>query len=126
VSLLDDLLDLERRFWGAGGDPAFYREHFAENGRCVFGIGILDKAATLTGVEQGAPWTDLQISDPQVVEIGAGVAALVYRATARPAGGDEPGEPYEVYVSSTYVQRDDRWQLLLHQHSPALTEAPTA
>ncbi|MEX2625457.1 MAG: nuclear transport factor 2 family protein [Ilumatobacteraceae bacterium] len=115
MSLLDDLLDIERTFWGAGGDPDFYREHFAVDGRCVFGAGILDKDTVVASMEQAAPWVDVEIDRPEVIPLGDDVATLVYHATARRAAD---GAGYDVNVGSVYVRRDGRWQLFLHQHAP--------
>ncbi|MFA9430328.1 nuclear transport factor 2 family protein [Egicoccus sp. AB-alg2] len=115
MSLQDELLDQERAFWGAGGDADFYREHFADDGHCVFAVGILDKDAVLQAIAAGAPWTDLQVDEVSVAPIGDDAAAIAYRASALPEGGDVR---YETYVSSVYVRRDGRWQLFLHQHVP--------
>ncbi|GGI04208.1 nuclear transport factor 2 family protein [Egicoccus halophilus] len=113
--LAQELEAAERAFWSAGGDVEFYRDAVADELRCVFSVGILDRDATLRGVAQGAPWTDLELSELTVTPIAEDAAALVYRASAVPGGG---GGRYETYVTSTYVRRDGRWRLLLHAHVP--------
>lgn len=118
MSLRDELLERERAFWGAGGDADFYRANFADDGHCVFAVGILDKDATLRGIAGGLPWSDLQVSEVVATPIGDDAASIVYRGSALPQGGDER---YETYVSSVYVRRDGRWQLFLHQHVPPAT-----
>ena len=105
--------ELERRFWSAAGDPAFYREHFADEGRCVFFFGVLDKDATVASMEQAEPWSAVDLDDLVVTTLGDGVVALTYAARAR-----RGNEAYEAMVTSTYVRRGDRWQLALHQQTP--------
>lgn len=115
MSLLDELLPIERRFWAAGGDPDFYRDHFADDGRCVFGPGIMDKDTVVASMAQAAPWTEVAIDRDEAIPMGDDFATLVYHATARRAPDDPP---YEANVGSVYVRRDGRWQLFLHQHAP--------
>lgn len=115
MSLIDDLLAIERRFWAAGGDPDFYRDHFADGGRCVFGPGIMDKDMVVAAMEQATPWTEVAIDGEDVTAIDDDAVALVYHAVARRAPEDPP---YDVNVGSVYVRRDGRWQLFLHQHAP--------
>jgi len=57
----------------------------------------------------------LTISNPQVRVIGRDVAILSYDALVE--GSSYKGQPYprETRVSSVWVRRDGRWQLLLHQ-----------
>jgi hypothetical protein len=110
----DELLALERRFWEAAGDPDFYRRRFAEDGRCVFGFGVMDKAATVAAMESAPPWTTYEINGVTLVELGPQVAALTYSAAATRRGD----EPYEAVVSSVYVHRDGEWQLALHHQIP--------
>jgi hypothetical protein len=113
----DDLWQMERDFWGAAGDGDFYREHFAEDGYCVFPIGVLDAAATIAGVEQAQPWTEVGLHDERLLDAGEDHAVLIYSASARREGQDDP---YVVHVASHYVRRDGRWLLLLHQQTPHL------
>jgi hypothetical protein len=109
----EDLLELERGFWGAAGDPGFYRRWFADDGRCVFGFGTLDKEATVDSMASATPWTEVDLHDVVIVPLGATAAALTYRATA--ARGDEP---YEAMVSSVYARGDEGWQLAVHHQTP--------
>jgi hypothetical protein len=109
----DDLLELERGFWGAAGDPDFYRRRFADAGRCVFGFGTLDKDATVASMASATPWTEVDLHEVAIVPLGAAAAALTYRARA--TRGDEP---YEAMVSSVYVRGDDGWQLAVHHQTP--------
>lgn len=115
---MDDLERLEHRFWKAAGDPEFYRRHFADDGLCVFGFGVLDRDATVASMTEAQPWTDLRMQDVRTIRLGPGAAALTYDAQA--ARGDVG---YRAMVSSTYVHRDGRWQLILHQQTPRSPDA---
>ncbi|MEZ4554476.1 MAG: hypothetical protein R3B59_11345 [Dehalococcoidia bacterium] len=48
MGLIDELLDIERGFWKAVRDPGYYREHMAEDGVAIFGIGVMDKDAAIS------------------------------------------------------------------------------
>jgi hypothetical protein len=112
---VEELIELERRFWHAGGDPGFYRDHFAAEGRCVFPFGTLDKHATMASIAEATPWVSVAFEEVAALELGPEVHALTYAADAR----NEDGVRYQAAVSSVYVQRDGAWQLALHQQSPA-------
>jgi uncharacterized protein (TIGR02246 family) len=109
----DELIALERRFWEAAGDPAFYEDHFADDGRCVFGFGLLDKAATVASMASAAPWGSFALHDVEVVALHPDAAVLTYTATA-----DRDGEEHRAAVSSAYARRDGRWQLVVHHQTP--------
>jgi hypothetical protein len=117
---VEELLELERRFWHAGGDPGFYERHVADDGRCVFGMGILDKPATLEAVADATPWVEVLFDDVETVELDDGCVALVYAADA----ADDEGHEYRAMVTSVYVRREGAWQLALHQQTPR--DAPPA
>lgn len=110
----DEVLAREREFWHAAGDAGFYREHFAEDGRCVFPMAILDKAQTVASMEGATPWEDVEMREVDLLDVAPDAVAVTYAATARRAAG----EPYEANVTSVYVRRDGAWQLLLHQQTP--------
>ena len=110
---MEELLAFERRFWEAGGDPGFYREHFAEDGRCVFAFGILDKEATVASMDAPGGWSSVEFSDVSCLELAPDVVALTYLADAV----SQDGGTYHAAASSVYVRRDGAWQLMLHQQS---------
>jgi hypothetical protein len=114
MSLEEDLLALEERFWRAAGDGGFYREHFADDGLLVLpgGVGVLPKEVAITAVDAAGPWTSFAIEDVRFVRLGDDSAALVYRAQA--ARGDQP---YAALITSVYARRDGAWQLALHQQT---------
>lgn len=115
MSLEQELLALEERFWRAAGDPEFYREHLAEEALMVFPapFGVFDREAILESVEGAQPWVDVRIEDAYVVRLGP-AAILAYRAAAR----HENGEPYSTYAGSVYVEDGGRWKLAFHQQTP--------
>jgi hypothetical protein len=114
---LDELLAAERAGWDAlctDGGAAFYRENLAPGAVMVFGPGVMTRDEAIEAIAAAPPWARYAIQDPQVVELTATSAALVYRAEAqRPA---EP--PYSAMVSSTFVREAGRWLLALHQQTP--------
>jgi hypothetical protein len=112
----EDLVGFERDFWQAAGDPDFYREHFADDGRCVFGVGILDKEATVASMYGAGEWTDVTFDELSIVGVADDVQALTYEATGTGADGDT----YRANVTSVYVRRGGEWQLILHQQTPRI------
>ena len=114
MTLKDDLLTLERGFWDAIRDPDYYRANMAEDGLAVFSMGIMGKDAAIasTSGAEVAKWTDVELSNPQLVELTPESAVLVYEGMAK-----RDGEPYAANCSSTYVKRGGRWLMALHQQS---------
>jgi hypothetical protein len=115
VMLLSDIVALERRFWEAADDPDVYRECFADDAVVVLERGLLDKAAMLEETASAKPWERHTMSDVRLVDIGDGVVALSYRASAERNGGNHR---YDATVSSVYVCRSGTWKLVLHQQTP--------
>ncbi|MEZ4503731.1 MAG: nuclear transport factor 2 family protein [Dehalococcoidia bacterium] len=115
MPLMDDLLELERGFWNATRDPDYYREHMAEDGLAVFGMGVLtkDEAIASTVAPGGEDWSDIELREPRLLRLDDDHAALIYEGRAR--RGDTP---YVAYTSTVYARREGAWQLLLHQQSP--------
>ncbi|MGH2428850.1 MAG: nuclear transport factor 2 family protein [Candidatus Limnocylindria bacterium] len=107
---------LERRGWealsGTDGD-AFYRDLMADDGLMVFPRLVLDKEQTITAIAAERPWSSFELTDVRVVEAGSDCAVISYRASARRGPG-----PYDALMSTVYVRRDGRWQLVLHQQTP--------
>lgn len=109
------LVKMEKEFWAASGDGDYYREHFAEEGHCVFGFGVLDKAETIASVEGASPWATYDFADVAVTRIGDHVSVLAYSVRAR-----RDGDGYDARVTSVYHQREDGWKLVHHQQTPAV------
>ena len=119
MSLSDEdrgaILALEQRFWfEGGGDPAFWREHFADDGVVALRFGLMDKDQTVEAMAQGQAWTEMEMEDVRVVALGDDAAAVAY--TARAVRDD--GSGYEAVVGSAYSRRGGQWQLCFHQQTP--------
>ncbi len=74
---------------------------------------MTDRAAAVDAMS-GAPWSEYELSDEQVIQPVDDVAVAVYAVTAR--RGD--ATPYSALISSTYARRADGWKLALHQQTP--------
>ena len=109
---MKQLLEIESGFWRTAGDGSFYDEHMADDGFCVFGIGIMDKEATQAGASASDPWDSFEPLDARVLRLGDDVAVLSYRADAK-RGGDA----YAAFVTSVYRRLEGRWQLVVHQQT---------
>ncbi len=110
------LLQLERRGWDAlcgRHGKAFYRALLAPDGLMVFPGLRLDREAALEAIPDGPSWSGYELYDEAVHHPSVGTAVVVYRGVAR---RDEAR--YEAEMTSTYVLRDGRWCLALHQQSP--------
>lgn len=112
MELLDELLTLERGFWEASGDPGYYRANMANDGLAVFSVGVMDKEGAITSTSDSGGWTDIQLSEPRLIQLTSDSVALVYEGSAQ-----RDGKPYIANSSSVYVRRDNAWRLALHQQS---------
>ena len=111
----DDVLVLERRFWTeGGGDPAFWRTHFASEGLVALSFGVMDKDQTVDAMGRAQPWRAVEMTDPRVRSLGDHAVLLTYRADAV----REDDSTYAAVVGSVYVRYDGDWQLAFHQQSP--------
>ncbi len=112
MALIDELLELERGFWGASGSTDFYDTHMADDGLCVFSFGHLDKEATKAGLASAEPWSTFDFNDIQVHVLGDTAATISYRADA-----DRQGQPYRAMVTSVYSRATGAWQMVVHQQT---------
>jgi hypothetical protein len=113
----DQLLELEERGWLALSSPDPVRicqEWLAEDAVLIVPGMIIDRATFLKALSTEQPWADHHIEEPKTVQLTNESAALVYRVTARRVGQPE----FVAVITSVYVKRDDRWQLVLHQQTP--------
>ena len=114
---MHELEVLERRGWDALCGPdgaAFYDDVMADDGLMVFPGMVLDKAQTLRAIAGAPPWSRYDLSDIRVVESAPDAAFVTYQALAADADGDE----YRALMTTVYVRRDRRWQLVVHQQTP--------
>lgn len=109
------IIDLEKRFWRAAGNPDFYRSKFAEEGVMAFPVGLMGKAEVLAAMDGEAGWDSFTMDDLRFVQVTDDVASLSYTTVAMPAGSTEG---YRAAVTSVYVRRRGEWFLILHQQTP--------
>ena len=114
--LASELEKLERQGWEALSGPngaVFYEEVMADDGLMVFPGLVMDKRSSLDVMGKVGPWLIYQLSDVRIATADD-VGLVTYRAV-----GQRAEQPlYEAVMSTVYVRRGARWQLLLHQQSP--------
>lgn len=115
-----ELIELEQQGWRAlatEGDAGrkFYASVLREDAVMLFPGGMRIEGRERILESLGAqPWETFRLEDPKVVQLTQEAAIVVYKVTAQRKGS----EPYTALISSTYV-RDERWQLVFHQQTPA-------
>jgi hypothetical protein len=115
VSARDELVAAEEALWRAAGDRSAYEPGVAADVLHVFpGLGIVEREPVLGAVARAEPWQDFTLDDLRVVELGQGVAALVYTAEASRASG----QTYRAAMTSVYRREGCVWKLVLHQQTP--------
>lgn len=114
MTIADELLALDRKFWTDGAD--FYREHADRSCLVVFTAmpAVLKKERLAATVENAPRWRDLQIDVKGIISPQPGLAILSYEASAERAGGQH----YRALVSSGYAKRAEGWKLAFHQQTP--------
>ena len=111
-----DLQSLERKGWEAlsrSDGAAFYADLMADDGLMVFPGSVMTKPEAIAAIASAQPWSSFELRELRVTS-GNDVATVAYEASA--LRGDAA---YEATMTSTYVRRDGRWRLILHQQSPA-------
>ena len=112
----DQVVGLEERFWlEGGGDPDFWRRHFAEDGLVALPFGVMDKAQTVAAMQQARPWARVAMDEIRVLAVGETSVLVTYTATA---GREGDADDYRVVIGSLYARQDGSWRLLFHQQSP--------
>lgn len=116
---MNELIALETQGWRELASPdgagrRFYRSVLADAAVMLFpgGMMLSGKEAILASIGD-QPWDDFAIEDERALMFGEACGAVVYRVTA--ASGEHQ---YVALISSTYAQRNGRWQLVLHQQTP--------
>lgn len=112
-----DPLELERAGWKAlsgANARAFYDRVLAHDCAMVLPMDTVlrDRAHILDSLS-GAPWSEYDLADEQVVRTGEDIAAVIYRVRAR--RGDTV---YRAWCTSIYHHEDGGWRLWLHQQTP--------
>lgn len=113
MSLEQDLLAIEQRFWTGG--PDVYRQHADVDCLVVFTemAGVMANEDIAKTAEEGR-WKDVAMTPKGVTELSNVSAVIAYECTAT----REDGRPYHAMVSSGYVKRPDGWKLAFHQQTP--------
>ncbi|MCA9873891.1 MAG: nuclear transport factor 2 family protein [Anaerolineales bacterium] len=114
------LIELEEQGWQAlssAGDAGkrFYEAILREDAVMVFpgGLRLSGKEAILASLA-AQPWQSFQMEEAQTLDLTENAGVVVYQVTAQRAGS----APYEALISSTYVQHNGVWKLVLHQQTP--------
>ena len=106
----EELIALERRGWDALSDGTaaeFYGSLMTPDVRFVVPGMVLDRVQTLASWEDTLPWLSYELSDAEVVPLGADGAAT--RAD---------GSAYRAQFTSIYVRDGAEWKLAFHQQTP--------
>jgi hypothetical protein len=117
--MTEELLELERRTWSAltsERDAAqFYDRVLSQDLVMVLPGMVLDRAEAMESWLGSVPWRDFEIEDARSMPLGADVALLTYRATARSVEG---AASYRALCTSVYRMVDGRWWLVFQQQTP--------
>jgi hypothetical protein len=116
----DRLLELEERGWQALSSPdplKFCEEWLADDAVIIVPGMVIDRATFLQAVAHEQPWASHHIEEPLSIRLTNETAALVYGVRARRDGQPE----FAGLLTSVYVKRRGRWQLVLHQQTPTPT-----
>ena len=116
--LLEQLVELEHRFWDGGADV--YERYLDDEALMVFPapVGVLVRDETIASISAAQRWTDASFDDVRLLTVTDDVVVLTYRAAAR---REEDTTEYRAVASSVYVRRADGWRLAVHQQSPPAT-----
>lgn len=115
---LDRLLELEHRGWDAlsssrGG--TFYGELMTPDAVMILVNGmVLDRPTIARTLNDSPPWSSYRLEDARLVPTSETSAALVYTATARRDGQDDP---FVALMASHYRVLDDQTRLTLYQQT---------
>jgi hypothetical protein len=112
-------IELERAGWRAlaassAEARAFYDRVLADACTMVLPMDTLlrDRAHILDSLS-GAPWSEYELTDEQLVRASDDVAAVIYQVRAR--RGDTS---YRAWCTSMYRRERAGWRLWLHQQTP--------
>jgi hypothetical protein len=117
--MLETLLEIERSKWT--NNPEIYEAGYLPNAVLIFpGVGRIDRSTAVNAIREenrkGHAWAEVKFEEARVVEVGAGVTLLTYKANAR---WNYEERASSVLCSTLYVRADDAWRIALHQQTPA-------
>ena len=117
--MTDHLFEMEEQGWQALSSPdpvSFCEEWLADDAMLIVPGMVIDRTTFLKALSTEQPWADHHIEEPKAIELTDESAALLYRVTARRDGQPE----FVALITSVYVKRADRWQLVIHQQTPSM------
>lgn len=110
----DQVWKSEERLWLEGA--AAYEDLL--HPECVMAfsppVGIMQGIKIAESIRHAPRWKSVTMTRRSVCR-SKGVIVLAYHAR----GERDTGDPYLAYCTSTYVQREDGWQIVQHQQTPA-------
>jgi hypothetical protein len=116
AALQDELFEIEEGFWLKGED--YFLAHVDDQCLLAFPTmpdfhGVHSREEVAATAKQPNRWSDLKMTNRQLVQPGEDVAIISYRIDATKADG----KPYAALIGSAYAKRGDGWKLTFHQHS---------
>lgn len=92
----------------------FYNDVLRDDAVMVFpgGLILCGKENILADIG-GQPWKGFCIQDAQVIALSETAGVVVYKVTAQ----REAGVPYVALISSTYIEVNETWKLVMHQQT---------
>jgi hypothetical protein len=114
MTVADELLVMERKFWTEGA--TFFRDH--ADAACLVAFtsmtAVMDRDALAATVKNAPRWRAIEMDMKGFVSPQPELAILSYRASAERADGKR----YTALVSSAYAKRAEGWKLAFHQQTP--------
>lgn len=114
MSIDNELLALEKKFWTEGAD--FYRENLDEQCVVVFtemaGLKTREEIVAMIGAQPR--YAEVTIDLKAAHRLDRSTAIIAYQANARMADGTR----HRALVSSLYVERVGGWKMAFHQQTP--------
>lgn len=111
------LLRLERAVWDAlvSGDARADADLLADDLVGVYPTGFDDRAGHAGQLAAGPTVAEYDLADARLVPVAHDAAIVAYRARYRRPGADEHEE---MFVSSLWCRRGDRWVNAFSQDTP--------
>lgn len=113
MSLEQDLLAIEEKFWTGG--PVAYQQHTDEKCLVAFSekmAGVMSKKDIAKSAEKGR-WKDVSMKQKGLAKLSDSAVVITYECNAK----RKDGQPHHALVSSGYVNRGDGWKLAFHQQT---------
>jgi hypothetical protein len=109
---IDQLLTIERGFWFERAP--YYQQHTSDDATFVFPSMHLSKDEGMDAADQAPRWSDLSITDAQLLTLSDDIAVLSYHAQAIREGAS----PYRARITTVYRLEHGEPKLVFHQQTP--------